>query len=40
MDVQVRHKIAEELIVHVTRREHLLDHPRHRVNVGPVRGDF
>jgi hypothetical protein len=40
MDVQVRHKIAEELVIHVARREHSLDHLRDRVNVAPVRGDF
>jgi hypothetical protein len=40
MDVEVRHQISEQLVVHVTRREHMLDHLRDRVNVAPVRGDF
>jgi hypothetical protein len=37
VDVQMRHRIAEQLVVHVARREDLLDHPRDGVNVEPVR---
>jgi hypothetical protein len=38
--VKVRHRISEQLVVHVARREHMLDHLRDGVNVVPVRGDF
>ena len=30
VDVEVRHRISEQVIVHVARREHLLDHPARR----------
>jgi hypothetical protein len=40
VDVQVRNRIAEQIVVHVARREGLLDHPRDGVNVEPVRRDF
>jgi hypothetical protein len=40
VDVQVRHRIAEQLVVHVARSEDVLDHPRDSVNVDPVRRDF
>jgi hypothetical protein len=40
VDVQVRHGIPEQLVVHVAGCEHLLDHPRHGLNVAPVRGRF
>ena len=40
MDVEVRHRISEQLVVHVARREHMLDHLRDGVNVAPVRCDF
>jgi hypothetical protein len=36
----VRHRIAEHLVVHVARREDLLDHPGNGLNVEPVRCDF
>ena len=40
MYVEMRHHISEELVVHVARREHTLDHLRDAVNVVPVRGNF
>ena len=40
VDVEVRHRISEQLVVHVARREHLLDDLRDAVNVLPVRRDF
>jgi hypothetical protein len=40
VDVEVRHGVSEQLVVHVARGEHLLDHLRDAVNVLPVRGDF
>jgi hypothetical protein len=40
VNVEVRHQISEQLVVHVARREHLLDHPSDSVNVAPVRRDF
>ena len=40
VDVQVRHGISEQLVVHVARREDPFDHPRDGVNVAPVSGDF
>jgi hypothetical protein len=40
MDVQVRDGIPEQLVVHMARREYLLDHPRDGLNVAPVRLDF
>jgi hypothetical protein len=40
VDVEVRHQISEQLVVHVARREHMLDHLRDAVNVVPVRCDF
>ena len=38
--MEVRHHISEQLVVHVTRREHLLNHLRDGVNVVPLRGDL
>jgi hypothetical protein len=38
--MEVRHGISEQLVVHMTRLEHLLDHLRDAVNVVPVRCDF
>jgi hypothetical protein len=38
--VEVRHQISEQLVVHVARREHMLDHLRDGMNVVPVRCDF
>jgi hypothetical protein len=35
VDVEVRHQISEQLVVHVARREHMLDHLRDGVNVAP-----
>jgi len=35
VDVEVRHRISEQLVVHVARREHMLDHLRDGVNVAP-----
>jgi hypothetical protein len=40
VDVQVRHRIAEQLVVHMARREDLLYHLGDGVNVEPVRRDF
>ena len=40
VDVEVRHQISEQLVVHVARREHMLDHLRDAVNVVPVRRDL
>jgi hypothetical protein len=40
VDVEVRHQISEQLVVHVARREHMLNHLRDAVNVVPVRRDF
>jgi hypothetical protein len=40
MDVEVRHQVSEQLIVHVARRENVFDHLRDAVNVVPVRCDF
>jgi len=40
VDVEVRHQISEQLVVHVARREHMLDHLRDAVNVVPVRCDL
>ena len=40
VDVEVRHQISEQSVVHVARREHMLDHLRDAVNVVPVRRDF
>ena len=40
VDVEVRQRISEQLVVHVARREYLLDHLRDAVNVLPVRRDF
>jgi hypothetical protein len=38
--MEVRHQISEQLVVHMARREHMLDHLRDAVNVVPVRRDF
>jgi hypothetical protein len=38
--MKVRHYISQELIVHMARREHTLDHLSDGVNVAPVRCDF
>jgi hypothetical protein len=38
--MEVRHRISEQLVVHVARRKHMLDHLRDAVNVAPVRRDF
>jgi hypothetical protein len=40
VDVEVRHQVSEQLVVHVARREHMLDHPGDAVNVLPVRCHF
>ena len=40
VDVKMRHHVAEQLVVHVTRRKHALDHLRGGVNVAPVPGGF
>ena len=40
VNVEVRHRVPEQLVVHVARREHLLDHLCDAVNVGPVRCDL
>ena len=38
--MEVRHQISEQLVIHMARREHMLDHLRDAVNVVPERGDF
>ena len=36
----MRHRVSEQLVVHVARRKDLLDHPGGGVNVLPVRRGF
>jgi hypothetical protein len=40
VDVQVRHRISEQLVIHVARCKHPLDHPRDGMNVAPKGVDF
>jgi hypothetical protein len=38
--MEVRHQIPEQLVVHVARREHTLNHLRDAVDVVPVGSDL
>jgi hypothetical protein len=40
VDVQVRHQVSQQLVVHVAWRKHPLDHPPDGVDVVPIRGGF